>query len=394
LAQCLQFITNECDSAAKNLVVTYATGDLGHATKGAAMALKSRVLLFAASDLFNTSSWAGSYANPELISLSGSNRTARWDSAARAAKRVLDLTGTGYSLVTAANYVGLFKTFNSSEIILTRRNTGTNTFERASYPVGYDLGNSGTTPSQNLVDDFEVKVDATTAVPFNWNNPAHAANPFSPAGTLGRDPRLAYNVLLNNTTFKGRPVECWTGGLDGPGKPLATKTGYYLFKYIDPNVDLLLNTTSVHSWILIRLAEIYLNYAEAMNEAYGPYVTGPAPLTLTAQQAINSIRTRATMPTIPGGLTQSQMRDIIRHERRVEFAFEDHRLWDVRRWMLGTTYFNIPLRGLRITKNADASFSYQVINVENRVFEPKMYFYPIPQTDLNIAKGWVQNPLW
>ena len=100
------------------------------------------------------------------------------------------------------------------------------------------------------------------------------------------------------------------------------------------------------------------------------------------------------MPVLPAGLTQSQMRNAIRHERRVEFAFEDHRFWDVRRWMLGTTYFNVPLKGIKITKHTGAPRSFEVITVENRVFEQKMYLYPIPQNELFIAKGLIQNPLW
>jgi hypothetical protein len=88
------------------------------------------------------------------------------------------------------------------------------------------------------------------------------------------------------------------------------------------------------------------------------------------------------------------MRDAIRHERRIEFAFEDHRFWDVRRWMLGTAYFNVPLKGIKITKHIGAPRSFEVITVENRVFEPKMYLYPIPQNEIFIASGLIQNPLW
>jgi len=380
LAECIQFITDECDSAASVLPVVFPAADLGRITKGTALALKSRVLLYAASDLYNSPSWAQGYEHPELISLTG-DRTARWQAAANSAKAVIDLAGTGYSLAT--NYTNLFKTFNSPEIILVTRAGATNSFEKASFPVGYDLGNSGTTPSQNLIDDYEVKVNSTTSVPFDWNNPAHAAAPFT-----GRDPRLGSSVLLNNVAFKGRPVESWIGGLDGPGKTLASKTGYYIFKYLDPNLDLLLNKTSVHSWILIRLAEIYLNYAEALNECQPGHTD--------IKIYVDKVRQRSgvAMPALPAGLSQSQMRDRIRHERRIELAFEDHRFWDVRRWMLGETYFNIPLRGIRITKNTDATFSYQVVNVEERKFEPKMYLYPIPQNDLNIANELVQNPLW
>ena len=388
LEKCIRFITDECDSAAAMLPVLQPATDMGRATKGAALALKSKALLYAASNLFNTP--PAGYANPELVSMPAGDRIARWQAAADAANAVITLTGTGYALAT--NYRNIFRTYNSPEIIFTCRAGASNTFERASFPIGFDGGNSGTTPSQNLVDAYEVKVNATTAVPFDWSNPLHAANPYAPSGTLGRDPRLDASIITNNSQFKGgktssRAVECWIGGKDGKGVPLATKTGYYVKKYVDEALDLVNNRTSVHSWIYFRYAEILLNYAEALNEAQGPVAA--------VYTRVNAVRTRTTvgMPPLPAGLTQAQMRDVIRNEFRVEFAFEDHRPWDVRRWMLGEAYFNVPLRGVEIT-NANGVFTYTPINIENRVFEPKMYLYPIPQSELNIMKGWIQNPGW
>ncbi|MGV8090445.1 MAG: RagB/SusD family nutrient uptake outer membrane protein [Mangrovibacterium sp.] len=375
LPECIRFITDECDSAASVLPVTYDATSLGRATKGAALALKSRVLLYAASDLFNSTSWAGGYGNPDLISLTG-DRSEKWKAAADGAKKVIDLPGTGYQLAT--NYITLFRAYDNKEIIFTRRYGASNSFEKATYPVGYDLGNSGTTPSQNLVDDYEMSDGSS----FDWNNPDHAAAPFS-----NRDPRLNFSILTNNTLFKGRKVECWVGGLDGPGKSHASRTGHYLYKYVDPELDLLQARTSVHHWTLFRLAEIYLNYAEALNE----YDPGHPDIKIYVDRVRQ--RNGVNMPALPDGLSQSEMRDRIRHERRIELAFEDHRLWDVRRWMLGTSVLNGPLKGLRISKVSDDVFSYQVITVESRKFEPKMYLYPIPQNELNIT-GWAQNPLW
>jgi hypothetical protein len=378
LAECIQYITAECDSAAKNLPITYSATDLGRATRGAALSLKSRVLLYAASDLFNTLTWAGGYPNPELITLSG-DRPARWKAAADAAKAVIDLSGTGYSLNT--NYRNLFITnsYTLPEIIFSRRNGASNDFEKANYPIGYDLGNSGTTPSQDLVDAYEM----TNGTKFDWSNPVHAAAPYA-----NRDPRLGLNIILNNTAYKGRNVEIWTGGRDGKGIPNATKTGYYLKKYVNENQNLLTNTTSVLSWNLFRLAEIYLNYAEALNEA--------SPGHADVKTYVDRVRTRTgvALPALPTGLSQAEMRERIRNERRVELAFEDHRGWDVRRWMQGPQYLGAPLRGVDITKNADGSFTYKPIVVEPRVFEPKMYLYPIPQGELNASKGLVQNPGW
>lgn len=380
LNECIQYITAECDSAARNLPVVYSAPavDLGRATRGAALALKSRVLLYAASDLFNTPGWAAGYANPELISLTG-DRQARWKAAADAAKAVIDLAGTSYALHN--NYRNLFITnsYTLPEIIFARRGVAENTFERANYPIGYDLGSSGTTPSQNLVDAYEM----SNGTKFDWNNPVHAAAPYS-----NRDPRLGLNIVLNNTAYKGRNVESWPGGRDGRGIVNATKTGYYLKKYVNESLNLLLNNTSVKSWNLIRLPEIFLNYAEALNES----LPGNADI----KAYVDRVRTRVgvAMPALPAGLSQVQMRERIRNERRVEFAFEDHRAWDVRRWMQGPEFLGAPLMGVDITRSSTGTFTYKPVVVENRVFEPKMYLYPIPQGELNTSKGLIQNPLW
>ncbi len=375
LNDCIDFIISECSTVAELLPEQYADEELGRVTKGCALSLKSRVLLYTASNLFNDPSWASGYSNTDLISVTG-DRATKWKEAAMAAKAVIDL-GI-YSL--SFSYSDIFGSagYLNNEIIFARRNAVSNSFEIASTPVGYDLGESGTTPSQNLVDCYQM----TDGSDFDWNNPAHAAAPYE-----NRDPRLAYTILTNNTNYKNRPVECWTGGLDGKGVQRATRTGYYLLKYVNTNLDLLQSRTSAHSWVIFRLAEIYLNYAEALNE----YEPGNADIL----KYLNLVRSRAdvNMPAIPSGLSQEKMRELIRNERRVELAFENHRFWDVRRWMLGENYFNSPLKGVEITKNED-NFSYEVIDVEDRTFEPKMYFYPIPQNEINISANWVQNPLW
>ena len=383
LDSCVNFIVKECDDIAWGLPVKYTEQEnLGRATRGAVLALKSRVLLYAASDLFNSpEKWASGYANKDLISVKPIDRKERWKRAADAAKNVIDLTDAGYAL--SNNYQGVFRSYTDAEIILARRDGASNDFEKANYPVGYDLGNSGNTPSLNLLDDYEM-LDGTA---FDWNNKNHAANPYR-----GRDPRLAFTILSNMTKFNGRPVECWTGGRDGKGVPRATKTGQYLLKYIDPELNLLEGRTSVHTWVLIRLAEVYLNYIEALNE-YQPAHSD-------IKIYYNKIRKREgiKMPELPDGLDQDAVRQKIRHERRIELAFEDHRLWDARRWMIaadnekGKGVLNIPLRGLEILNRGGVP-SYTPIEIEKRNFEPKMYLYPIPQGDLDIA-GWSQNPLW
>ncbi|SOD99359.1 RagB/SusD family nutrient uptake outer membrane protein [Spirosoma fluviale] len=387
LSECIQFITAECDSAAAQLPLNTSTlpyvaaTDLGRATKLSALALKSRVLLYAASDLFNTPAWAGGYSKPEFISLPAGDRVARWKAASDAAKAVIDAA----ALPNLGAYKALFNTFNNPEIIFTRSNAASNAFERNNSPIGFSLGQSGNTPSQDLVDAYEVRVNATTAVKFDWTNPAMAADPYA-----NRDPRLGFTIAVNNTPFgtPARNVQLWTGGLDAKPIAFASKTGYYLRKYQIESLNLINGNTGVHSWILFRYPEIYLNYAEALNE----WSPGNADIKAYYDRVRN--RTGVTMPLLPTGLSQVDVREKIRNERRVEFAFEDHRFWDVRRWMQAPAYFNAPLRGVDITRNADATFTYKPVTVEDRVFTPKMYLYPIPQTDINIAGGLLQNPLW
>lgn len=376
LAECIKFIVDECDSAAAQLPVQYSDADLSRVTKGAALALKSRILLYAASDLFNTPSWAAGYANPELISLTGA-RPAQWSAAAAAAKEVIDLNA--YSLDSDYSHLFSSDNFNSQEVIFDMRGYSSNFFEIASFPIGFDLGRSGTTPSQNLVDDYEMRDGSA----FDWNNPVEAAAPYS-----NRDPRLAATVVRNHAWFQSRTVETFTGGLDGLPISQATKTGYYLRKYVDETLDIVLGRTSVHNWVVSRLAEVYLNYAEALNESD----PGNADIALY----VNQVRARqgVDMPALPSGLSQSEMRDRIRHERRIELAFEDHRAWDVRRWMQGPQTLGADLGGIVITNTGANSFTYQKAKVESRDFTAKMYLYPIPQGELIINNKLIQNPLW
>jgi len=390
LEQCIKFISDECDSAAAVLPLIHTTGELGRATRGAALALKARVLLYAASDLFNTPSWATGYQNIPLISLPAGNRADRWKAAADAAKAVIDLAGTGYAIHN--NYRTLFTTFNNAEIIFTRRNSASNGFEINNFPIGFDRGESGTTPTQDLVDAYEIRVNATTAIPFDWSNPLHSANPYATAGPTTRDPRLGLSVVFNNANFSAvsgqtRAVQIWEGGRDGKPIPNATKTGYYLRKYVNESVNLVLNTTAVHSWIYLRLAEVFLNYAEALNE----YSPGNPDIKIF----VDRVRARpgVAMPGIPAG-TQAEVRQRIRNERRIEFAFEDQRAWDVRRWMIAPQTLGTPIRGVNIVTTAPNVFTYTPQVVENRVFDPKMYLFPISQVELSVAPGLVQNPLW
>ena len=382
LQECIDFIVDECGQVAPHLPAVYQASDMGRVTRGAALALKSRVLLYAASELFNNPVWAQGYERKDLISLSGTDRQTRWENAAKAAGEVLwgaDVAEAGYKL--SGNYQSLFRSFSDNEIVLVRRNGYDNSFEKSNYPIGADQATGGTAPSGNLGDAYEPTGGRT----FTWKDPSMAARPYE-----NRDPRFAATIMPNNSTFQGRPVECWEGGADGPDKNNASRTGYYLLKYVDPELKLLQGQSAIHSWIIIRLGEIYLNYAEAMNEAYGPDAKGI--YGKSAREAVNEVRGRVGMPDVVAD-SKEEMREKIRHERRVELAFEDHRFWDVRRWMTAPDDLNAPLKGVKVTRLSYNSFEYQSVEVESRSFKRSMYFYPIPQNELNIT-GWPQNPLW
>ncbi len=384
-SECVDYMVTLCDSAAKILPVKQAdvaNTNWGYPTKGAAQALKARILLYAASDLFNQ---AGN-KNP-VIGYTDDKRTERWVRAASANKAVLGLMATvPYSFQTTYPALFLLKTVRSNEVIFERRYPASNSFETLNFPIGYQSGKTGTCPTQNLVDAYEMK----TGIPFDWNNPAHAANPYT-----DRDPRLLMTMIVNNSIWKTTNVQLWEGGANG--KPIyhASKTGYYLKKYVDESLNLTTGLTSAKQWIYFRLSETYLNYAEAMNEAFGPAVADS--LKTSAIQAINSVRTRpgVAMPAIPATVTKEELRAKIRNERRVELAFEDHRYWDVRRWMIAENTLGATIRGVNITKKEDGTFRYVPFDLEKRVFSSKMYLYPIPQSEIIKGGGNMeQNPGW
>lgn len=383
--ECVKHIVNLCDSSIKDLPLRLsdiANADWGRPTVGAALALKARMLTYAASDLFNRPS-----NNNPLVGYTDNRRIERWRMAAAANKAVLDLMPVApYSF--QSTYPALFqlKTLRSNEVIFERRYGASNTFETLNYPIGYQNGRSGTCPTQNLVDAHEMR----TGVPFDWRNPVHAADPYA-----NRDPRLLMNVIVNNSAWKGTNVQLWEGGVNA--KPLfrASKTGYYLKKYVDETLNLATGQTSAKQWIYFRLAENYLNFAEAMNEAFGPNV--PDTFRLTALQALNAVRTRTgvAMPAVLATVTKDEMKERIRNERRVELAFEDHRFWDVRRWMIGDNTLGATIRGVRVTREANGSFRYVPYDLEKRIFLEKMYLYPIPQPEIVKTNGNIlQNPGW
>lgn len=384
----VKYISDLCDQAAALLPVSHATTQLGRATKGAALALKARMLLYSASPLFNDPSKTAD--NVEH----GAYDATKWASAAAASAAVINLkNGAAAAYTLYAAYDAFFYTLNpNTEIILSQMTAANNTVESLNGPVGITGGGGGTCPSLDLVNDYEMK----TGIPFDWNNPVHAAAPF----TL-RDPRFDKSILYNGATWiKGWVLQTYEGGLDKVGTK-ATRTSFYLRKFL--NVAASWNApaaTTYHCFPLFRYGEVLLNYAEAMNEAYGPDVD-PQAFGMTARAAITLIRNRAGLTAnkdflvttaanyVPTG-DQAKMRSAIHHERRIELAFEEHRYLDLRRWKTDIQTMTQPVHGLTIIKTG-ATYTYTPIVVEQRAFDPKMYLYPFPQDEINRNSSLVQN---
>lgn len=396
--ECFRFIIEECDSAAARLPRKYGADpvvvgfneakEIGRATSGAALALKARALLYWASPLFNPG-----------------NDLSRWEMAAEAALQVIDYTvnpdgsgGNVYDLPRFTSTVQMSDLFSTNailplyneEIVFSTKYNDNNTIEQLNAPISF--GARGlTNPSQNLVDCFPMRNGRSITDPGSGYDPD---NPFR-----YRDPRLAMTVLNNGTEFtvnsKTSEVEIFEGGADGPGAyPNATKTGYYLRKFLMPQAEWDNRSVRVtRTWVLIRFAELYLNYAEARNEAYGPDEEVYA--------ALKALRRRAGFrpSDVQSGLSQDEMREVIHNERRIELAFEEHRFFDVRRWRL----FDDPekreellnIRGVRITKDSEGNLVYDKdVKVAERVFDEKMYFYPIPASEILKSQVLEQNLGW
>lgn len=360
------FIVSECDAIEEQLPATFTAipeKETGRITKGAVMALRSRLLLYAASPLHNPS-----------------NNSEKWVAAARAAKKLIDHATTSnlYQLVNEQSVNNL----NSKELILESRQGNSNAFEVLNFPIGYEGGKSGINPSQNLVDAFEMKEGGK----FDWNNPDHVNNIYN---VNRRDPRLFKTVIVNGSTWKNRVVETFIGGRNGLPQNAATVTSYYLKKYLVESISLDPNntTTGQHTWVLFRYAEVLLNYSEALYEAYGDVNYTDATFSLSPLAAINRVRLRAAMPV----LVPANFREQLRNERRVELAFEDHRFWDVRRWKIAGQLTDV--YGLKIVKNGSV-YSYTPELVAKRVWDDKMYFYPIADTELFKNGMLKQNSGW
>lgn len=436
--ECVNAIVSDLDSAA--ILLKGKTLAPGRATMGAAMALKARVLLYAASDLHDIptakakSTVIASAANPELLGYVSGDRTARWQKAKDAAKAVMDLNQYGYKLnltapVTPAegqqNYVNLFLSRNGGEAdgiflkyyVRASADDWGSWYPRNNMPNGYH-GWTSSEPTQNLVDGYEM-MDGTK---FDWKNPVHAAAPYE-----NRDPRFYASILYDGAQWKPRTPDgagidpfgqiqmgeyevgsagsaTKYSGLDTRNSSIenwnGTWTGYAIRKFMDPDPALVdQNIRQEVPSIQIRFTEVVFNYAEACM-ALGQEAE--------AKNWINKIRFRVGMPALTE--TGAALMARYQNERNIEMLFEEQRFYDVRRWMIAPAVLGKQAQIITISgklkpgksvttykySKENYNYVYSVTDLgtgkENRRWADKLYFMPINRDEINRNNKLIQNP--
>ena len=360
--QVVEYIVKEIDDHKGKLAVDWASFSErnGRFTLGAALAIKARVLLYAASPLHN----------PD-------NDVEKWKKAAAAAYDIISNPDLNYSL--DSDYGAYFqgnRSLSSPETIYVVRREQSNAMESNNYPIATPGGASGVTPTQNLVEAYE------------WVGDPVAGDPYA-----NRDPRLAASVVTNGSTWNGHVIDQSPGGRHDMSAPNASKTGYYLKKFLTDNLDLTQGAKVQHNWVSYRYAEVLLNYAEAMNEAYGPD-QAPGDYALTALDALQLVRDRASLQLpIVTAATRDEFREAVKHERRIELAFEDHRYWDLLRWKDAMEVLNKPVRGVKVTKTGEGKWSYTQTEVATRTFLERNYYMPFTRSEVENSNHTLeQNP--
>jgi len=373
------------DKAAAVLPWSVAAADDGRITKATAMALKVRVLLFAASPLFNDAApyLAGEAADKKYVWY-GNYDKARWQRALDAGMDFINQQSQNgiYQLVKTGNPRADFQAayFNrgNNEILISSRWFVTHTdnyFANGQFEQGVAAS------TLNLVDMFPM-ADGTD---FSWDNPDHAANPFFKNGIPVRDTRLYETVVINDDQYAGRKAQCYVGGIDYI--KFARFDGFLCRKF---RQDMVTNMGKYFEYPLIRLPEVYLSIAEALNELDRG---------AEAYTYINMVRQRSGMPGLKTGMDKVTLRNAILRENVLEYAYEEHRFHDLNRWKRSDIYATTAhLSGLQINK-VGTSYTYQKIaTVDPRLtyenFSPRLYLQPIPIAEVQKNYGMVQNPGW
>lgn len=367
------FILGEYDKAIADLPETWASGDYGRVTKSAAEAMKARAALYAG----------------------------RWDVAYTAADNVIK--SGKYSLSTSLG--DIYTNSNNSEIIipvLFEQSKKQHNFDTYLCPPSYaekmgykDQYGAAATPTEEYASQFDIKVGNKWEA-FDWDNMAKYGNePF-----LNRDPRFYQSILANGSTFQGQQIQCWEGGSDqcmmyaqtGQDNVHRSTTGYYIRKFLCSNTgDKAYNYVDKLSdqyWIEMRLAEVYFirSEAAARQDLWGQ-----------AYDDLNVIRNRATLPDAPQKNSWEDYLVDLQKERICELGLEGHRYDDIMRWGISQEVLNGKrTHGVWVTKNADDTFSYEVIEADNydRIFPKKYEIFPIPYAEIQNNPLCDQNDVW
>jgi hypothetical protein len=389
-------MVSELDAIAGDLPVAYDAQNYGRITRGACLALKSRLLLYAASPLFNGGSVGTTEAQKKVTAYLNADPS-RWQKAADAAKAVIDMNEYAlYEDNTTAPGFGFNKVFlmrKNTEFILPGMQGPNKNMEGFALPKSRNTGTTQTAPSQNLAEAFGMNNGKSITDPtsgFQANNPY-----------VNRDPRFNYTFIFNGTlwyTSAGTKTAIFTydgAANDGYGT-VVWATGYWWRKMLDDNITAQAGPNTERVLPLIRYAEILLNYAEAANEVGNISI---------AYDQLKLIRKRAGIIAggdglygLKSGMTKDEMRTVIMNERQVELAYEDHRYWDVRRWKTAQQTQNVDMKAMKITRTVVGStttYTYQTVPINvnvTHVFKDFMYFFPIMQTELAKNPNFIQNP--
>lgn len=387
------FIDDECVAIKDTIIANYAgaynsiENEPGRVNKLGVLALRARAALYHASPLFTQGK-------------SDTEKKELWHQAALRNKELIDSCKKS-GMTLAKTYSSLFGVDNwqnaeaIKEIIFARRVADDRAMETRNFPIGMSGAGGGNCPTENLVSAYEM----TNGLPIT--DPASGYDPQNPY--KDRDSRLAATVAVNGEKWPVNlptdALEIWYGGSNSRSVTYGTPTGYYLKKYVngDQKISGSGTTTSKHTWVLFRLGQVYLDYAEALLNYCGNGYEVPEGFTMSAADAINLVRKRAGQPDLPTGLGFDEFTKRYENERFVELAFEGHRMYDVHRWMKAPQYFT-NIKVMEVTKNGD-EITYTPVTNPNYITARKwggdyQYFWPIPQSEVLKSGALVQNPGW
>jgi hypothetical protein len=384
--ECVAFIQKDIDEALPGLSESFKSTDAnyGRATKDACYALASRLWLYAASPLFNPT-----------------HDNTKWQKAAAAAAVFTDSADRGYSLYP--NYRNLFNQnsgASQNEYIFTRNFSSTNFQQAPPNNLGRRYGAYGgwwasNGPTQNLVDDYDM-INGEPAFTWSGNTKTiNAASGYDPSHPYwNRDPRFEASILHDSSVFHGDLLEMWIDtvsaqfGYDSWKQSSDNpRTSYWLRKFMPESQPISFNERYTIPWPFFRLAEIYLNYAEAKFELGDE---------AKCREYINKVRARVGMPDIPGTLTGEALRQRLYNERRIELAFENHRFFDIRRWKIADVVENRPIYGMDVFKNVNTGVkTYRpVLLLQKNPYQDKMNLLPIETAEIRRNPELTQTPNW